>query len=250
VKPEKSFFICGTARSGTTLLADLLKQTELAGDPREYFNHRGGRVWFGWDFSNYAEFVPRVIQETSTANGVFGCKMMAATLENFEKRMRTVPGNESKSLRNIMDETFNNPHYIYLFRRDRLRQAISHEKMAQSGVAHQIGDKTMGTGSRRTAHYKYYRINRTLAELAYRESLLQEFFVECAIHPLILIYEEYIENQEETIRQVMNYIGIDLPESYQFTPSSMRKMSDQTSDTWIKQYKQDRQNRWLRKLFG
>jgi trehalose 2-sulfotransferase len=251
VKPQVSFFLCSITRSGSTLLADLLSKTNLAGDVREYFNHHGGRVWHGWDYSDYAQYVPQVIRETMSANAVFGSKLMSADLESLERRLKAIPSNENRSFKAILDETFYQPKYIYLFRRDKLRQAISQEKMNQTGIAHRQGAKLWRDPKKQgQASYSYRNITHILAENAHQESLLQEFFAANDILPYSLVYEDFIQRQEETVRDLMAYLQIDLPSDYQFMPSDFNKMGDADTEEWVERYHQDRKNRLLRRLFG
>ena len=252
MRPTRTYFIVGTQRSGTSLLADLLTKTTIAGQPNEYFNHHGGRVVGGRDFSDYGQYVPKIIEETSTPNGVFGAKLMPSDLAEFEQRLQQVPHLRGLSFCDALQEMFGTIRWLYIYRRDRLRQAISYEKASQTGVAHSytIADGRRTRSAKRTPHYKYYRITRVLAELAYRESLGQTMFSQCQVQPLTLIYEEYSKNLHETLLRVLDYLEIEVPKEMVLPEPGLRKMSDEVTENWVKRYHQDRQVLWKRRLFG
>src|SRR5689334_7412240 len=97
-----SYLVCATQRSGSTLLCELLKGTEVAGVPEEFFEAlrttglaRQPRQYFvGSELSEVVQQLPPLqagraekpgdfegwfayaLQRGTTTNGVFGAKMM------------------------------------------------------------------------------------------------------------------------------------------------------------------------------
>src|SRR3954453_1951322 len=111
VRPELSYLVCATPRSGSTLLCHLLDQTGMAGHPEEYFEalqHSGlprrpeeyfdrerhanivERLAFRempdertqrepnplWDPATYDRYLKWALEAGTTENGVFGAKLM------------------------------------------------------------------------------------------------------------------------------------------------------------------------------
>ena len=113
-----SYLVCSTQRSGSTLLCELLRATDVAGAPDEYFERLRGtglprqpRQYFEDAFvQEIAERLPPtapgnpeqpgefehwfryVLQRGTTLNGVFGAKMMWNYLDDFRLRMAELPG--------------------------------------------------------------------------------------------------------------------------------------------------------------
>ncbi len=85
-----AYIICGTPRSGSTLLCEMLAATGVAGLPNSYFREQDVSHWAGaWgvqhphgtddtDFDrSYASAMRR---EASAGTGVFGLRLMWAAL--------------------------------------------------------------------------------------------------------------------------------------------------------------------------
>src|SRR3954470_7116137 len=79
--PRSSYFICTNPRSGSWLLAEGLAATEIAGNPRAWFQEeeavKHSAAW-GVAYSPDAaltEYLP-TFRKHGTRNGVFGAKVM------------------------------------------------------------------------------------------------------------------------------------------------------------------------------
>ena len=124
--PTRSYFVCATPRSGSTLLCALLDQTGIAGHPEEYFEalrHSGvprrpheyfdpdrhaniiERLAFRelpdgsehtpsdlWDPGSYGRYIDWTLEQGTTDNGVFGAKLMWGYLGDFADLLRGIEG--------------------------------------------------------------------------------------------------------------------------------------------------------------
>src|SRR4051812_12779199 len=117
-----SYLVCATQRSGSTLLCELLKGTEVAGVPEEFFEAlratglpRQPRQYFfeGDAPADVVATLPAVqrghpekrgdfegwftyaVQRGTTSNGVFGAKMMWNYFDDFRERVAELPGLEN-----------------------------------------------------------------------------------------------------------------------------------------------------------
>src|SRR3712207_231070 len=151
-EPESVYLVCATPRSGSTLLCRALGATGVAGHPEEYFEARpdtgrpaAGRDYFtgatGIDLDellgrdlpqpeapeysslegidNYSEHVARSLERGTTPNGVFGAKIMWGHVADFA----ALAGGEPPQL---FEDAFGAPpRYVWVSRRDRVRQAVS-----------------------------------------------------------------------------------------------------------------------------
>ena len=142
VKPRVSYLICATPRCGGYLLFEALENTSLAGIPGEYF----------WDdkewtkkigATDYADFLTKVIENSTTPNGVFGTKLMWGYFENFIGKVRQTPNFLGRDLSpySVLSEIFPNLNYIWIMRRDKVRQAVSLWKGLQTCIwCKRVGD--------------------------------------------------------------------------------------------------------------
>ncbi|SDG38707.1 putative glycosyltransferase, TIGR04372 family [Roseospirillum parvum] len=104
--------ICATQSSGSKMLCNMLKASGVAGAPEEHL------YWWIREKTSLQEAV-----ENGTQDGVFGVKVMASYVSMLSRRLGEigVPCTGGDPFFSI----FQNSAWIYLLRRDSLRQAIS-----------------------------------------------------------------------------------------------------------------------------
>src|ERR1700722_18637276 len=153
-----SYLVCATQRSGSTLLCELLRATDVAGVPDEYFERlresgqaRQPRQYFEdpsvrdivegltptvsghpeqpGEFESWFRYV---LQRGTTLNGVFGAKMMWNYLDDFKLRMAELPGLGNLSFNERLDAVFPRLKIIFMRRRDKVAQAVSLWKAIQT----------------------------------------------------------------------------------------------------------------------
>ena len=160
-----SYLVCATQRSGSTLLCELLRATEVAGVPDEYFETlretglaRQPRQYFEdpsvQDIAErLAPTVPGrpeqpgefeawfryVLQRGTTRNGVFGAKMMWNYFDEFKLRMAELPGLGDLSFNERLDAVFPRLKIIFIRRRDKVAAGrLPLEGHSDPAVAHRI----------------------------------------------------------------------------------------------------------------
>src|ERR1700730_17498981 len=85
------YVICTSPRSGSTLLCKGLTHTGRAGAPAEFFDHRveATAYWmFRFAISKESEFTDKIVEATSTPNGVFGTKLHWTTCPDMHRALR------------------------------------------------------------------------------------------------------------------------------------------------------------------
>ena len=126
-----SYILCGTPRTGSTLLSSLLASTRVAGLPASYFREPDQLAWaerFGVSVSNdggfgYAEFVAGAIRFGSTPNGVFAARVMWGTLPLIIAGL--APDPRGRSDVDVLQKALGPLRFVYLSRRDVVEQAVS-----------------------------------------------------------------------------------------------------------------------------
>src|SRR4029079_18871569 len=91
----------------------------------------------GLDPDDFASYVRGIIPATATSNEVFGFKLMGWYLQEFLGRLRETgevgggaPGQDLEMLRNV----FPGLQFVQIVRRNKVRQAISKARAAQTGL--------------------------------------------------------------------------------------------------------------------
>jgi LPS sulfotransferase NodH len=144
MKPTRSYLVCATQRSGSTLLCELLKDSGVAGAPEEYFEapYDTGRPPHPGDYlyrlprtgvgvrddpnppeapaysslaglSGYREHLERTFGLGTTSNGVFGAKLMWDQLPELQALAGELPEYRGLTDRALLEALFHEPTYIW-----------------------------------------------------------------------------------------------------------------------------------------
>jgi LPS sulfotransferase NodH len=234
MRATSAYLILSTPRSGSTLLCRALESTNLAGTPHEYFRPEG-RYWArhgaGVDPVAYIE---RLLLERASPNGVFGAKVSWRHLLHFERTCRMLPPYHEKPLPDILSELFPELRYVRITRGEKPRQAISFWKAYQTGAWGQIaGQENVTT---QAPAFDFEGITKIVRMLEDHETGIDEFFDEAGVRPLTVVYEEFVDAYEETVRTVLRHLGTRVPDDFVFAAPPMARQADAETDAWVERY--------------
>lgn len=167
MQPERSYLVCATPRSGSTLVCECLKAAGVAGRPEEYFEalrHTGrpkqpvdyfegvedrsimdhlGERGIGetpaarsplWSRTAYDRYLDWSKEAGTTDNGVFGAKMMWGYFGDFVSLVRNIPDFAYVPMPELLPTVFPNLTYVRVQRANKLRQAVSLWKAIQTAT--------------------------------------------------------------------------------------------------------------------
>jgi LPS sulfotransferase NodH len=243
MKPKLSYTIWFTQRTGSQLLCKALQGTGIAGNPDEWLhswleNHRPG---------DPPELQMQLWKNGSTANGVFGIKQgfyepnFSQLLEVF----RTFPGcpQDEKNRLRVWEHAFPNHRHIFMTRRNKVRLAVSWWKAIQTQEWHRLRGESSPTVPRADA-YSFDAINHLYCECVMREAGIQELFSEANIVPFTLVYEDFIQEYEKTVRKVLKFLELDTI-GVDIHPPHFAPTADSISEEWVQRFRQERQDGWV-----
>jgi len=239
--PEICYALLCSHRSGSTLLSNLLSQTEVAGKPGEFFSHWNGRSYKNFDFTDYPAYINRVLQESRTSNGVFGVKVMTA-MDGFQgvlQKLEAFPTYEKLSDTEKIRTFFPNIKFVYLTRRNKVHQAISWWKAAQNDHYHTTETASMPDTP---LEYNFDAITHLLKEVSMEECAHQEFLAMMDAVPLTVVYEDFIQDMEGTVQRIIDFLGI--KEDYTYLEPKIFKMADDLTEEWAQRYRKEVQDGW------
>ena len=240
MRPHTSYLICATPRSGSFLLCEALRNTNLAGRPAEYFGlAQESYLLKYWNISkyDYARYLPRVIQHGTTPNGVFGAKVIWLYFDEFIMKLRQIPGLEEKmTVPDLLSVLFPNLHYIWITRRDKLRQAISYVRALQTGEW--MRRTSEPPPSIKEPVFDLESIDTLLQEILKEELSIQQYFDLHGILPFTVVYEELVSAYEETAQQILAYLGILVPKGLVFRKRELQRQADTVTEEWVQRYHQ------------
>ena len=232
--PTISYFICATPRSGSTLLCEALRNTGLAGNPDEYFGPMHIARWNEkWKTDTGHEYLQRVLEHGTGINRVWGAKVMRLYWQNFLSLLKSVNESGSKTETARLENFFPKPKYIFITRRNKVRQAVSWLKFLQGSAWFWEKEEPQKLEN---LEFKPEVIDGFLQETAIHESAWLEFFESTGTRPYIVVYEDLVETYEETAKGILDYLGIEYPNGMRFAERRLKKQADALSDEWVQRY--------------
>lgn len=240
-----AYLICTSPRSGSSLLCDGLAKTGRAGAPAEFFDHRNA-VTAHWmrrfGIARASEYAEKIIEATSTPNGVFGTKLHWTTHPDMHRAFSDCLRNGADGARQSLDELlrtrFSDVRYVWLRRRNKVAQGISHFRATCNDYWQRVKSPNADSDRRpNAAPFDFLAIDRTIAWAREYDRRWKSYFTYHRLLPLELFYEEFAASYDAHIRRVLEFIGVahdDLPEMQ----PSLERMADDTSLEWEQRYRE------------
>ena len=220
--PVHSYIIASTPRSGSSLLSAMLWDTGIAGVPHEYFHDKHSLDFIKrWDVKTMSQYFSLLLRNRSTPNGVFGAKLHLHQMANFPL-----------GYKDLVDY-LHSPKYIYIQRKNKLLQAVSFVRAFKTKQWEVKEGESV-----KSVEYDFTMLDKAYKKLNDAEEKWEQYFSEFGISPFRIVYEEFVNSKENTIREVLCYLGQD-PDSVEIAPPSMRKMADSLSEEWVSRYLDD-----------
>jgi LPS sulfotransferase NodH len=76
-----------------------------------------------------------------------------------------------------------------------------------------------------------------------REAGIQEFFSEGNIVPLTIVYEDFIQEYEKTLRKILEFLELD-PNNVEIPVPSLSPTADSISEAWVQRFRAELQEGW------
>jgi LPS sulfotransferase NodH len=244
-----AYILCGTPRTGSTLLCNLLASTGAAGNPDSFYSRKFMPEWAEeWGLPSQATMSEReydvayleaAIKVGKGGTPVFGLRLMRENLDELSEILgRIYPGLSSDRAR--FEKAFGKVLYIHLSRENKLAQAVSLVKAEQTGLWHVAPD---GTEIERLAppkdpEYDFERIAREVAELESYDTAWNTWFAEQGVSPVRVGYETLSADPAATLVRICEALGIQPPNVDDVKPG-VAKLADETSLDWMRRYRAD-----------
>jgi len=236
--PRRCYVVCAIPRSGSNLLTDGLHATRRAGRPKQFFlagfeagyaaNHALDPV------NDYAGYVRGMVSAKATSNEVFGFKLMSWYLDDFVRRLRETRafGDEETSDLDLLQNAFPRLQFVHIFRRNKLRQALSKARAIQTD----LWKVKAGKAARGQPRFDPGLIEQCLRDGEEQEEIWQSFFQRIDIEPFRVEYENLCADYEHTIWGVLNFLKISLPRRARVGAPVTVKQSDEVSHAWEERF--------------
>jgi LPS sulfotransferase NodH len=205
----KTFYcICFTVRCGSTLLCEDLRQSGL-GFPTEYFQplHGAPRKEFaGLTAGSLREYILKI---AALPSPLVGLKIDWWQLHNLGRNLQRECGLAlDHDLRNL----FPNFKYVYIYRENKLLQAVSVWRAIQTNVWHSPKGTNGVKKDLETRAYSFDALKPHFLRVVGEDWLWRQHFRRLGVQPFTICYEDYIKDRPATLRQLRAYLG--LPDSH------------------------------------
>ena len=238
----ESYLICATPRSGSTLLCGLLRSTGVAGRPESFFRREDLDAYAGrWGVPRPADgavdfpYVRAALAAGSTPTGVFGARIMWGTMTELTEALRSAAGGSTVSDSDLLSGAFGRTRFVHLRRHDRVAQAVSWARAAQTHFWHP-GEAVAPGGQ--APRFDRRQIGRLVDTIAAHEAAWNAWFGHLGLAPHGVAYDDLAADPIGVTQGVLDYLGLDLPAEAAVTMRDFRQ-SDNLNADWIARFADD-----------
>ncbi|MDW5594266.1 Stf0 family sulfotransferase [Conexibacter stalactiti] len=257
--PELAYLVCATQRSGSTVLCETLRATGVAGQPLEHFEHlrhsgrprQGHEYLAGVDDHALEGLLPppapvrdegdespsawwsRIVREGSSANGVWGGKLMWDHVDDFTARAGQLDGvGAGAGLAEVLDRLFGELRLVYVRREDTVAQAISFWRAIQTQAWRHDPDAKHAPPA-----YHYGAIDHLVTLLEQHDAAWQRWFADGGREPLTLVYEQLRDDVSGAVGEIVRSLGLTVGE---LPAPALSRQRDGTSREWAQRFREER----------
>ncbi|MEM7060155.1 MAG: Stf0 family sulfotransferase [Pseudomonadota bacterium] len=245
----KSYVICTSSRSGSTLLCRLLAATGVAGAPDSHFHEPSIDAWLKYydlkpgpecsDAQILDLIFKAALTEGTAGTAVFGLRLQRHSFDFFAAQLAKRHPGLSKDVDTFQAE-FGRTQFIYLTRQDKVEQAVSYVKAEQSGLWHMAPDGTEleRLSAPQVPVYDADAIKARVEELSALDAAWLDWFTSQAIEPLRITYTDLSADPVLVLRRILEALGLD-PETAEGVQPGVAKLADQVSHDWVQRFRRD-----------
>ena len=274
MSPERSYLVCATPRSGSTLVCKALRETGVAGRPEEYFEalrstgrpRRPEEYFAGMDDSSildelgeppsdqqapppvwsrtaYDRYLDWAMEQGTTPNGVFGAKLMWQYLGDFVGLLRNIPEYRHLPLSELLPAAFPELTFVRVVRANKIRQAVSLWKAVQTASWSDGTSPTSDDPPYRSfleqhkpqLRFHYGAISHLLEQILRAEASWDAFFEHARIKPVLVLYENFAADYGRSTLNILERLDLEPPSDFSAEPR-MKQQSDGINDDWARRF--------------
>ncbi|HZR91593.1 MAG TPA: Stf0 family sulfotransferase [Gaiellaceae bacterium] len=228
---ERTFVVCSTPRTGSTMLGDLLADTGLVGRAGEYFGEPFRRqVVPGLSRRGFDDYLVACTRH-ARGTGAFGVKLHWDQVEVFLHLLRLRRGLSGRSDGEVLEAIFPSVRFVSLRREDEVAQAVSWWKAITTG---RWTDGRPPVGEPR---FDADGIRTRLRRIEQHNAAWEAWFRANGIEPLRLTYEELVADPASVARRTLLHLGVQVPPGLAVRPRTERQADGVNAD-WIRRYRE------------
>jgi len=245
----QSIILCANPRSGSTMLCDLMASTGVLGKPQSFYRPESILDWAqqlgvrGDHATGASEFerayLTAIRKHGTDSSGTFGLRLMWESVEGLVDRISALfPEQQCDAA--LFERAFGSPLYVNLVREDKVAQAVSLIRAAQSGQWHLSSDGSVRQGTKEPLPVTYdaQTIEKEIASLTRVDAAWQTWFAAQDLSPLQVTYEDLARDPQSVLRPLLTAVDRDPAMARDVEPATS-KMADAESKQWIERYRSE-----------
>jgi len=229
VEPVRSYVICCVQRTGSWLLAHTLADSGNAGRPSDYFDEEERkahtREW-GLPSGALTPYIRAVQDHATTPNGVLGSKLMWNDFDWLRSAVSPPAGTDAGL--EFMRMAFGDPQFVWLRRRDKVRQGISWWRASVTGQWGLRPDQAAGQPAPDVERIL------PLVRLAQQcEDGWRQWFTSTGIQPCEVVYEDLAQDRLTAANRVLGFPRLPLLDTGGLPPDRYRQQADSLTERYV-----------------
>jgi LPS sulfotransferase NodH len=233
--PRLGYVIAASPRTGSWLLCHALADSGVAGVPAEYFWQGDERFWRErWAVDGAFRHYVEGFWATATDDGVVGAKLMWAYFFDFLAQARQVPEWAWLDHDRLMEAIFPGTRYLWVSRRDKVRQGISWWRAEATGQWALASCDAAAHGPEELD----LAAAKNLVEVArMHDEAWGQYFAERGVEPWHIYYEDLVEDLAgAAASSALRYLGLD-GAGPQVVRPRLQRQADELTERWVAEYR-------------
>jgi LPS sulfotransferase NodH len=231
-----NYLICATPRTGSYLLCELLRKIGV-GSPTEYFSAGYQQYWMPrWDVTDYPSYLRTAFGIARADGSACGVKAHPRQFQYFLRQANGGVFPDPAEHRAIAERWLPSCRYVWLRRRDVLRQALSWARSMQTNIWWDAAEAPAPYDEPRPDALRFdsEHIDYAIARMHTEDQMWDNYFREADVEPLVVWYEDLAVDMAGQLARVVRHLG--LPRLTVLPAVEMRKQSDATTERWRQRY--------------
>lgn len=229
---RRTFFVCSTPRTGSTMLGNLLAETGLVGRAGEAFGEPFRRdVVPTLSRRGFDDYLVRESGRRARGTDTLGFKLHWDQVEVFLYLLRLRRGLRGLTDGEVIAAVFPEPRHVFMTRDDRLAQAVSWWKSMTTGKW------IDGESPRSEPRFDAAGIGGRLRQIDAHDEAWRRWFAANRLEPLPVTYEGLVANPSREARRILEFLGVEVPAGFAAVPRT-EVQADPVNREWIERYRE------------